>query len=161
MDVMPWQAVLFISIPEAFLIMLMGFTLVGIKPDLKRLTIVAVMQALGSYLIRGLPFVYGVHTLLQLMTMVILVKLILSYKWQMTLPGVLLGYAIFIGIIDPLYLPFIVKIVPVEVILSNTWIRIAASIPEQLIVLVIVLLSYKYRFKIIDLSTYEEGNIDA
>ena len=45
MDVMPWQAVVFISIPEAFLIMLMGLVLTGLKPDLKRLAIAAVIQA--------------------------------------------------------------------------------------------------------------------
>lgn len=59
MDLMPWQAVVFISIPEAFLMNLMGLTLVGVRPDLKKLGIVAILQALCSYFIRALPIVYG------------------------------------------------------------------------------------------------------
>ena len=158
MDVMPWQAVMFVSIPEAFLLILMGFTLAGVKPDLKRLVTVAVFQALGSYFIRGLDLPFGIHIVLQLITMLVLVKLILSYKWRIVLPGVMLGFALFTGILDSIYIPFVVvRIVPLEVILNNVWIRIAVSIPQQLVMLSVILLCHKYDFNIIDMSSYEEG----
>ncbi len=161
MDVMPWQAVVFVSIPEAFLINLMGFTFVGVRPDLKKLGIFAVFQALCSYFIRALPFVYGVHIVLQTFTAIILIKVILRYRWQVVFPGVLLGFAVFLGVLDTLYLPLVMKRIPYETVLSNVWIRIGLSVPEQLMMLVIVLLCRKYDFKVIDVSTCEEGKADA
>ena len=157
MDVMPWQAVVFISIPEAFLLMLMGLALTGLRPDLKRLAAAAVIQAVGSFFIRQLYFPYGVHTLMQVATMTVLAKFALNYRWSTVLPGILLGVAIFTGILDQLYIPFIVKIIPIEVILNNTWIRILVSLPQQAAMLVIILLCYRYNFKIFDITAFKEG----
>jgi hypothetical protein len=156
-DVMPWQVVVFISIPEAFLIMLMGLVLTGLKPDLKRLAIAAVIQAVGSFFIRGLNFPYGVHILIQLVTMVVLAKYCLGYRWTVVTPGILLGAAIFSGILDQLYFPLVFRLVPLEVILSSTWVRVLVSIPEQAIMLVIIILCYKYNFKVFDVTVFEEG----
>jgi hypothetical protein len=157
MDVMPWQAVVFISIPEAFLVNLMGFTLVGVKPDLKRLGMVAVAQACASFFIRSLPMVYGVHMILQVITTIAFVKFIMGYQFIETLPAVFLGFAIFAGIIDQIYIPFILRIIPLEVILNNAWMRVLVSIPEQAIMLIIILLCKKYRFKVFDVTAYKEG----
>jgi hypothetical protein len=157
MDVMPWQAVVFISIPEAFLLMLMGLALTGLRPDLKRLAAAAVIQAVGSFFIRQLYFPYGVHTLMQVATMTVLAKFALNYRWSTVLPGILLGLAIFAGILDQLYIPFIVKIIPIEVILSNTWVRILVSLPQQAAMLIIILLCYRYNFKIFDVTAIKEG----
>ena len=44
MYVMPWQALVFISIKEAFLIMLMGLVLTGLNTDLKRLAMAAMYR---------------------------------------------------------------------------------------------------------------------
>ncbi len=157
MDVMPWQVVVFISIPEAFLIMLMGLALTGLKPDIKRLAIAAVIQAVGSFFIRQLYLPYGVHILFQLVTMTVLAKYALNYRWTTVMPGLFLGAAIFSGILDQLYLPFIIKIVPIEVILSNTWVRILISLPQQAAMLLIVLLCYKYNLKVFDITAFKEG----
>jgi len=157
MDVMPWQAVVFISIPEAFLLMLMGLALTGLRPDLRRLAAAAVIQAVGSFFIRQLYFPYGVHTLMQVATMTVLAKFALNYRWSTVLPGILLGVAIFTGILDQLYIPFIVKIIPIEVILNNTWIRILVSLPQQAAMLVIIWLCYRYNFKIFDITAFKEG----
>jgi len=157
MDVMPWQAVVFISIPEAFLLMLMGLVLTGLRPDLKRLAAAAVIQAVGSFFIRQLQFPYGVHTLMQVATMTVLAKFALGYRWSTVLPGIFLGVAIFAGILDQLYLPFVIKIIPIEVILSNTWIRILVSMPQQAAMLIIILLCYRYNFKIFDITVFKEG----
>ncbi len=157
MDIMPWQAVVFISIPEAFLVMLMGLTLTGLKPDIKRLAIAAVIQAVGSFFIRQLYFPYGVHILLQVVTMTVLARFALKHRWSTVLPGIFLGVAIFAGILDQLYIPFIVKIVPLEAILNNTWVRVLVSLPQQAAMLVIVLICYKYNFKIFDITAYKEG----
>jgi hypothetical protein len=157
MDVMPWQAVVFISIPEAFLIMLMGLVLTGLKPDLKRLAIAAVIQAVGSYFIRGLNFPYGVHILIQLVTMAVLAKLCLRYRWSVVVPGILLGAAIFTGILDQLYFPLVLRIVPMEVILGSPWVRVLVSLPEQAAMLLIILLCYKYGFRVFDVTVFEEG----
>ncbi len=157
MDVMPWQAVVFISIPEAFLIMLMGLVLTGLKPDLKRLAIAAVIQAIGSYFIRGMNFPYGVHILIQLVTMAVLAKLCLRYRWAVVMPGILLGAAIFTGILDQLYFSFVLRIMSLDVILSSPWIRVLVSLPEQATMLVIILLCYKYGFRVFDVTVFEEG----
>ena len=161
MDVMPWQAVVFVSIPEAFLVNLMGFTLIRIKPDIKRLALVAVVQALCSYFIRGLPFVYGVHIILQIITTLVLVKIFIKYKWQVTVIGVLIGIAVFTGVIDTLYLPNVFKLVSLDVILKNTWLRVAVSIPEQLIMLAIIIVCKRFNLGILNMSAHKEGSMNA
>ncbi len=157
MDVMPWQVVAFISIPEAFLIMLMGLTLTGLRPDLKRLAIAAAIQAVGSFFIRQLNFPYGVHIFIQLVTMVVLAKYCLRYRWSVVTPGILLGAAIFTGILDQLYFPLVLRIVSLEVILRSTWTRVLVSLPEQTVMLIIILLCHKYSFKVFDVTVFEEG----
>lgn len=139
------------------MIMLMGLVLTGLKPDLKRLAMAAVIQAVGSYFIRGMNFPYGVHILIQLVTMAVLAKLCLRYRWSAVVPGILLGAAIFTGILDQLYFLLILKIVSLEVILNNAWIRVLVSLPEQAAMLVIILLCYKYNFKVFDVTVFEEG----
>lgn len=157
MDVMPWQAVVFTNIPESFLIMLMGLVLTGLKPDLKRLGIAAVIQAVVAFFIRSLNFPYGVHILIQLITMVILAKYCLGYRWAVVVPGILLGAAVFTGILDQLYVLFILRVIPLETVLSNAWLRVLVAMPEQVIMLVIILLCYKYNFKVFDVTVFEEG----
>lgn len=157
MDVMPWQAVVFISIPEAFLVMLMGLVLTGLRPDLKRLAIAAVIQAVGSFFIRQLQFPYGVHILMQVATMTVLAKFALNYRWSTVLPGIFLGVAIFTGILDQLYFPIVLRIVSLEVILSNAWVRVLVSLPQQVAMLIIILLCYRYNFKIFDITAFKEG----
>ena len=157
MDVMPWQAVVFISIPEAFLLMLMGLALTGLRPDLKRLAAAAVIQAVGSFFIRQLYFPYGVHTLMQVATMTVLAKFALNYRWSTVLPGIFLGVAIFTGILDQLYFPIVLRIVSLEAILSNAWMRVLVSLPQQAAMLIIILLCYRYNFKIFDVTAFKEG----
>ncbi len=157
MDVMPWQAVVFISIPEAFLLMLMGLALTGLRPDLKRLAAAAVIQAVGSFFIRQLYFPYGVHTLMQVATMTVLAKFALNYRWSTVLPGIFLGVAIFTGILDQLYFPIVLRIVSLEAILSNAWMRVLVSLPQQAAMLIIILLCYRYNFKIFDVTAIKEG----
>ena len=157
MDVMPWQAVVFISIPEAFLLMLMGLALTGLRPDLKRLAAAAVIQAVGSFFIRQLYFPYGVHILMQVATMTVLAKFALNYRWSTVLPGIFLGVAIFTGILDQLYFPIVLRIVSLEAILSNAWVRVLVSLPQQAVMLLIVWLCYRYNFKIFDITAFKEG----
>ena len=157
MDVMPWQAVVFISIPEAFLLMLMGLALTGLRPDLKRLAAAAVIQAVGSFFIRQLYFPYGVHTLMQVATMTVLAKFALNYRWSTVLPGIFLGVAIFTGLLDQLYFPIVLRIVSLEAILSNAWMRVLVSLPQQAAMLIIILLCYRYNFKIFDVTAFKEG----
>ncbi|MDI6707181.1 MAG: hypothetical protein QME73_13170, partial [Bacillota bacterium] len=138
MDVMPWQAVVFVSIPEAFLVNLMGLSLVGARPELKRLGMAAAVQALASFAIRALPMVYGIHIIMQILVAVILIKIFLRFQWRVIIPGILLGMVIFIGVLDSLYIPYVVKIIPLEKILASPWIRVAVSLPQQLVMLLII-----------------------
>jgi hypothetical protein len=94
---------------------------------------------------------------MQVATMTVLAKFALGYRWSTVLPGIFLGVAIFAGILDQLYLPFVIKIIPIEVILSNTWIRILVSMPQQAAMLIIILLCYRYNFKIFDITVFKEG----
>jgi len=152
MDVMPWQAVVFVSIPEAFLVNLMGLSLVGARPELKRLGMAAAVQALASFAIRALPMVYGIHILVQLITTIIIIRFVVGIQWRVVIPGSLLGLVIFAGVLDPLYIPYVVKVIPLEKILTNPWIRVAVSLPQQLVMLLIILVCRRYNFKIISMS---------
>jgi hypothetical protein len=79
--------------------------------------------------------------------------MVLKYKWTTALLGVLVGIVVFIGIIDPLYVPLLVRFVPLNEIMTNAWLRVAVAAPEQLIMLVIVIVCRKFGFKVLNVSS--------
>lgn len=72
MDRMPFYLVVFHSIPEIAILISLGLTLLGFKPKLKIVLVIASLESLASFLIRSLPLPPGINVFIQLPILVVL-----------------------------------------------------------------------------------------
>ncbi|WP_051534229.1 hypothetical protein [Desulfitibacter alkalitolerans] len=164
MDRMPLVAVFFISIPEEIMLTALGLLLFGIKPPLKKLIFIGVIQAIISYLVRMLPIVFGVHTLLQGLLFTVVIWLILKIPFRVALAAMLVSISIY-TVIDATIVPILLETtgISLETILASAKLRILFFLPQGAAMLLIVLLVYYFDFKLIDYNNtikyhnYEEG----
>ncbi len=82
---------IFLSFPEAILVLLVGFMLSNIKVKLKKIILIACLQAGIAFTIRVLNISFGAHTIIQVMTFCILTTFILKVKLHRVVVPVLIG----------------------------------------------------------------------
>lgn len=72
MDRMPFYLVVFQSVPETAILISLGLTLLGFKPKLKSVLVIASLESLASFLIRCLPLPPGINVFIQLPVLIVL-----------------------------------------------------------------------------------------
>jgi hypothetical protein len=163
MDIMPIYLILLHSIPETAILVSLGLVLIGIKPVLSRILLVAFLTSLASYIIRTLPIYPGINVFLQLPILIILLVYICR------LPITYAVIASFVGLISlgitETILNFIILAltgIPVQQALSNDLWRILFPLPEFLILVGIILILIRYDITIFDIKSVmdTERNID-
>jgi len=82
MDRIPLHAVVFQSIPESIIILCLGLASIGVRPNLRKMLFAAILSAIASWMIRGLPLPFGLHSIFGLL--IIIGLLIVFFK-----PGIL------------------------------------------------------------------------
>ncbi len=65
---LPWYVAVFQSVPETFLVLLLGFAIFNYEIRAKDALIISVLNAICSYLIHHLPIIFGMHTILLLIS---------------------------------------------------------------------------------------------
>jgi len=146
MDRMPINLVVFGFIPEAALIISLGFILIGIRPSLRKIILVSIIQGIATYYIRK-NVGFGIHTVLQYITMCILVWLIIKIPLHLSLLGVLIGVVIN-NLIDGTMIIIIPKLIGLSLveIMSRSWVRVGLFIPQFSILSILIYLCLKYNF---------------
>ncbi len=91
MDIMPFYLVFLQSLPETAIIVALGLVLIGVKPRLLPLLVVALIAALASYFIRALPLAPGINILLQFPIIILLVTYIFKIPFTFALLASSLG----------------------------------------------------------------------
>ncbi len=81
----------FISFPEAILILLLGFILINLKVEIKKIILIAGIQAVVAFLVQILNIPFGLHTVVQVTSLWILVSLILNVKLYKASVSILSG----------------------------------------------------------------------
>ncbi len=151
MDKMPLVAVLLISIPEEIMLTALGLLLFGIKPPIKKLILIGVVQAATSYLVRQLPIIFGVHTLLQGLLFTLIIWFILQIPFRVALAAMLVSISIY-TVIDATLVPILLETtgIPLEVVLDSAKLRILFFLPQGLTILLLVVLVYYFDFKLLN-----------
>ncbi len=78
MDNLPIFPFILRSLPESIIVILFGLALTGSKANIKNTFIAASLATIFSYVIRSLPIIFGIHTVLQLVFLILMVHLILK-----------------------------------------------------------------------------------
>lgn len=71
---------MFISFPEVILIMMIGFGLCGIILPVRKITVIAALQAIFAFIIMYINTPFGLHNLFQFISLLIIITVILRIK---------------------------------------------------------------------------------
>ena len=91
MDRMPIISLLLYSIPEVFLLFTFGLVILGQKFPFPRVLSTSVVVAVGTYLIRLLPFPFGVNGIISVILIMVLFIILLKLKFKQAFLATLLS----------------------------------------------------------------------
>jgi len=149
MDKLSLMVLFLISFPDAILVGLVGLTLLGIKPTLKQILVIGLVQAIVSNIVRILPFPFGIHALLQLAALSLLIYYVMRISYRVSLLVALSGFIIF-GVIESILAPLLLSITGLSFteVYNNSLLRFAFFVPEALSMGIVVLLLYRLDYRI-------------
>jgi len=153
MYAIPWQVALFVSLPEAFLIVILGFALFNLEISCKKALTVSLVSALSAYFIRQLPVVFGLHTLMGLVIMVLVTVYLTKMGAWAVFVSILTGFVI-IGVTQSLLLPicFAITGTSSESLIANPLLNIAFFVPIAALAAALFFAVKKYKLYIFDLK---------
>ena len=129
MESMPLNVVILGAIPEAILILWAGLHLMGVRPPIKRLILVGVLQGISGYFVRRY-FDFGLHVFLQSAILILYTYYIIRVKWVTAAFAVIISTAVIILIEGSL---FIFTNTNMAYLLSMDWMRILFLLPHEVI----------------------------
>ncbi|WP_242662097.1 hypothetical protein [Desulfitobacterium hafniense] len=160
-EIMPLLIVLFASIPEEFLITVLGLKLFGVKirPLIGKIVVIAILQAAISFSVRLLPLPFGIHTILQIPLFALPLYLLLGLPYLYSLVVILISATLY-TILDASIIPLLLYWtgIPLETVLTNTTLRLLFFIPQFTVMLLLVIIVSLKKIKIFDINNYKLVN---
>ncbi|PKM76938.1 MAG: hypothetical protein CVU90_10205 [Firmicutes bacterium HGW-Firmicutes-15] len=152
MEMMPTYLVFLHSMPETAILVSLGLVLIGIKPALTRILLVAFFTSLASYFIRTLPLSPGINVFLQLPILIILLAYICRLPVTYAVITSFVGL-ISLGITETMlnFIIYALTGISIQQALSNDLWRILFPLPEFLILVAIILVLIRYDITIFDI----------
>jgi len=147
----PWYVVLFVSIPEAFLVVVLGFSLFNLRISYKNALLVALIAAWVCYLVRLHNRINGIHTLIEALAIIVLCVLITRINTCKTTTAILAGLTI-AGGLQYSYLSLIFSLTSTNIndLISRPWLNILLFIPQAVVMTLLYLWVRKTHFYILD-----------
>ncbi len=152
----PWYLSLAISIPQAILMIYIGFSLCNIRVDLSRCIVCSIIIAVIAFFIRRLPILLAANTLILTVVLVVLTGLIFRIHLGKTLIAVLLGVMVS-GVIEGavIQLFLLASSHSAEELLVNPGLNMIAYIPVFIVTLIVFSLIKYFDFVAFDLGKRE------
>lgn len=148
----PWFVVTLVSIPEAYLVVILGFALFNLRISYKQALLAALGASLACYLVRLVNKIDGVHTITEvLITIAICVCLTRTDIHKIT-AAILAGMSL-AGIIQYSYTPLFLSHIIASSVNDFTrypWLCVYLFIPQAVIMTVLYLAVKKTHFYILD-----------
>ncbi|KKM09590.1 hypothetical protein SY88_18580 [Clostridiales bacterium PH28_bin88] len=141
------------SFPESLVITILGLAWVGSRPGALHLAAIAALTTVFSFVVRLLPIVFGTHSLLQLLFMVLLVRVVLKHAWKTAFTAVVLGITA-MGMMESLLVPLWIRIssISMPALLSDPWLRVLVPLPHIFLLGMLALVSIARNWVIIPLG---------
>jgi len=153
MDEMPFYLVVFQFIPETAILISLGLTLLGFKPRLKSILIIASLESLISFLIRSLPLPPGANVFIQLPVLIILTVYFCSLDLVYAALASLLGLVV-IGLTETAF-NFLISAasgISIQQALRDPFLRLLFPLPEFAFLTGSVLVLRKYNLALFDVQ---------
>lgn len=122
------------SLPEGFIALAFGLVMIGIKPDYRKILLIAILTTMTSYLVRSLPIIFGIHTLIQLVVTVGLVIAILKLPVLKAVFATLVG-SLSLGLLEVITSLVVIAVsdISLQDILANYWLRVIIPLPHLIL----------------------------
>lgn len=152
----PWYVVLFQSIPEMFLLIILGFKLFNIDVDSKRVLWVSCLVSIAVFIVRKTFNIYGLHTIVLIIFTLFFIKIIIkvniAYSFICVVTSLLID-----GLLQNSIIPFLLKLCQntTEDLIINPWLNVLYFIPSGLFMYLIYVLIKNRKFYLFDLRIYE------
>jgi len=96
MDKIPFYMVFLQSFPETLLLIYIGLVLMNARPPVKKVLLVALLNALFSYFIHDLPLPPGTNVLIQVPLIIIMLVMICKLPFNIALSSTILGFLVLV-----------------------------------------------------------------
>lgn len=131
MDFMPLIPFLGVSVPESLVLYYMTLTLAGQKKSPLFIIALSLLTSLFSYTVRSMPMVFGIHSFLEIILIVVFLYLFYQLPWLAAFVVVVLA-SVVLGLAEGIFVPFLAWIfsLDLEQILSEPLLRILFTFPH-------------------------------
>lgn len=131
MDFMPLIPFLGVSVPESFVLYYMVLAIACKRESPLSIIALSLLTSLFSYTVRSIPMVFGIHTILQVVLMIILLNIFLQLPWRAAAAIMILASAI-LGLAEGFFVPFLSWIFSLDLdrIISDPLLRILFTLPH-------------------------------
>lgn len=153
MDRMPFYLVVFQSVPETAILISLGLTLLGFKPKLKSVLVIAFLESLASFQIRGLPLPPGINVFIQLPVLVVLTACCCGLNLIYAALASLLGLIV-LALTETAFnfLISAVSGIAVRQALENPLLRLLFPLPEFAFLTVTILILRRFNLALFDIQ---------
>ncbi|WP_019122354.1 ATP-binding protein [Brevibacillus massiliensis] len=159
MDFMPLIPFLGVSVPESVVLYYSALTLAGKKGSPLSILALSLLTSLFSYFVRSVSMVFGIHSFLQVIGMVMILNLLFQLSW-FTAATVMILASVVLGLAEGVFVPLLARLfsVNLEEIIFNPVLRILFSLPHLLFLLLLTFLVRKQKWRLPLLERLTEGN---
>lgn len=162
MDFMPLIPFLGVSVPESLIIYYMALTIVGKKESGLLVFTFSLFTSLFSYVVRSIPMVFGIHSILQIIMMIIFLILFVKLPWRPALAAIIITSMV-LGLTEGIFVPALAWAFSFDLdqIISDAWLRILFTLPHLLFLAVLIYIVNKRQWRLPLIIRLMEGNRSA
>lgn len=149
----PWYLALAISIPQAILVIYIGFSFCNVHVGFTQCMICSIIFALSTYFIRRISIPLSLNTLILTATLVIVTSAVLRIHIGKTLIAVLLGVMVS-GVIESVVIQTFLHLTnhAADELLVDAVLNLTAYMPVFLVTLIVFGLIKRFNFVVFDLK---------
>lgn len=149
MDFMPLIPFLGVSVPESLTIYYMALTIVGKRESRLFVIMLALLTSLFSYIVRSIPIVFGVHSIMQILAMIVFLILFLKLPLHAAVAAIIITSMI-LGLSEGIFVPFLAWVLnfDLEQVISDPWLRILFTLPHLLFLAALTYIANKHQWRL-------------
>ncbi|NTW05306.1 MAG: GHKL domain-containing protein [Peptococcaceae bacterium] len=135
-----------ISFPEAVLLSYLALQIMGTKPRIAEVLLIGIMQAIVAYIVRSQIPLVGLHTILQLVSLIFLISYISRINLIISAIGIIISVAFYL-IQEMMVSQVMLSVSGMSVadVINHEYMRIVFFAPNILVMVIAIWLSRKYR----------------
>jgi len=153
LDKMSLLSLLLVTLPEALLVTMLGFQLANLSIAPRQLITIAMGQTASSYFIMLSSIPFGLHSLVQIVIYILIIRFVTGIPLRKVTIIALLGLVIY-GTLDAAIIPPLLSITgySLQEVLSRDDMRIGVFLPEASIILLLIISCRRYSFHMLDFA---------